>query len=245
MVKKFEFNDASTNRKRKRKQILSTTRPRRNYKRPRISSSSEDDTDVDLRDSEESTEEDSSDCDEYKPFKKIVSSDESTSSKDLKMELENADESDFDPESDLSEEEKFAESSDLDTQSEDSEDSHQAFGKGKKRNKKAKISKVQEHLIKQHQGGNKASKNEVKNPLLRTEIIEHVRAMKAELLQKIEELGDRLPKNTLDELINKLGGCTNVAEMTGRKVSVFNQKYFALNIRNSFFFLIYITNRVE
>ena len=38
-------------------------------------------------------------------------------------------------------------------------------------------------------------------------------AMKRELLQKIEKLGDILPANTLDELIDSLGGPENVAEV--------------------------------
>jgi len=36
--------------------------------------------------------------------------------------------------------------------------------------------------------------------------------MKEELLQRIEELGDKLPPNTLDQLIDELGGPENVAE---------------------------------
>ncbi|KAK7494073.1 hypothetical protein BaRGS_00014731 [Batillaria attramentaria] len=42
-------------------------------------------------------------------------------------------------------------------------------------------------------------------------------SMKAELLNLIERLGDKLPPNTLDQLIDELGGPENVAEMTGRK----------------------------
>ena len=37
--------------------------------------------------------------------------------------------------------------------------------------------------------------------------------MKADLLRKLERIGDRLPANTLDELIDSLGGSESVAEV--------------------------------
>ncbi|XP_032322031.1 protein strawberry notch homolog 2 isoform X2 [Camelus ferus] len=48
-------------------------------------------------------------------------------------------------------------------------------------------------------------------------ILERVERLKQDLLAKVRALGRELPVNTLDELIDQLGGPERVAEMTGRK----------------------------
>ena len=46
--------------------------------------------------------------------------------------------------------------------------------------------------------------------------VDKARAMRQELLARIERLGGRLPPNTLDELIDQLGGPDGVAEVSSR-----------------------------
>ncbi|XP_076977491.1 protein strawberry notch homolog 2 isoform X2 [Tamandua tetradactyla] len=48
-------------------------------------------------------------------------------------------------------------------------------------------------------------------------LLERVEGLKQDLLGKVRALGRELPANTLDELIDQLGGPERVAEMTGRK----------------------------
>lgn len=45
--------------------------------------------------------------------------------------------------------------------------------------------------------------------------VESAQIMKRQLLDQLEELSEHLPPNTLDELIDELGGPENVAEVSG------------------------------
>ncbi|KAH8245040.1 hypothetical protein KR032_004278 [Drosophila birchii] len=52
---------------------------------------------------------------------------------------------------------------------------------------------------------------------MRIEDMKLASAMKEDLLSKIKELGSRLPQNSIDQLIEDLGGPNKVAEMSGRR----------------------------
>lgn len=65
--------------------------------------------------------------------------------------------------------------------------------------------------------------------------IERACFMKEDLLIKIERLGDQLPPNTLDQLIDELGGPENVAEVT-------ESCYFRLKAQISLLFKIKYLN---
>lgn len=67
------------------------------------------------------------------------------------------------------------------------------------------------HKGKRNGNGNHGTTERAAPPPPR-DAIERACSMKEELLQRIEELGDKLPPNTLDQLIDELGGPENVAE---------------------------------
>ena len=49
--------------------------------------------------------------------------------------------------------------------------------------------------------------------------------MKQEVLDALEEMGDRLPPNTLDQLIDALGGTENVAEVRIISISIIESDF--------------------
>lgn len=93
-------------------------------------------------------------------------------------------------------------------------------GRKKKKSPKHKPKKRQttqdkiKDIISKKLTTNKANgKEELTYPAPPRDAIERACNMKEELLEQIERIGERLPPNTLDQLIDELGGPENVAEV--------------------------------
>ncbi|XP_076040208.1 protein strawberry notch isoform X2 [Oratosquilla oratoria] len=124
---------------------------------------------------------------------------------------DNEGDSDYEMTNDSNEEEEEDFSSDVSSNFSVSDfEDEDDWGRPKKRGRPPKKHKKKNGKTGRAENGNKL-------PPPPKDHVEKACAMKADLLKKIVDLGRKLPPNTLDQLIDELGGPENVAEMTGRK----------------------------
>lgn len=99
-------------------------------------------------------------------------------------------------------------------------------GGARNSNGKAKTMQEKLHDILLTQASSRSRANgHVQMSVAQPRYLYHACDLKESLLKKIEDLGKRLPRNTLDQLIDELGGAEHVAEMTGRKGRVVQTEF--------------------
>jgi len=151
-------------------------------------------------------------------------------SKKVKIDYDNEDENDSDFALSEDEDNDDDDEDEYDEGSEASESDFNPFGsesdsdcddpwerRGKKNGKKAKKPKKEKTDPFKHLVMGKTDENGIRSAPPDTGRVERAIAMKEDLLRKIDSLGSELPANSLDELIDELGGPSLVCEMTGRK----------------------------